>query len=167
MDASAFAPQIIGGQDKPQIPKLQLFENHITCPPGKGADSRQQLSRFEGFCHIIIGAVIQPVYLVAHIVFGGKEQHGCLDPLFPHLLHNREAVHLGQHYIQYYHVIISIYSIIQTVCSGVNHIAQIFGFQHNFTQCICQPDFIFYNQYVHLSSPQSFPNYTFLLFEFQ
>ena len=74
-------------------------------PAQQRANPRQHFLEMKGLCHIVVGAGIEPLHLVAPAVARGEDQDGHRAAVAPPGFQHRNAVHLRQADVQHHRVI--------------------------------------------------------------
>lgn len=128
---------------------VDILEQHIPLPAGKGANSCQKLLRRKRFGHVIVRSTIQSQHLVCDVIPGSQHQHRYRLVDFSQLAHHLKPVLFRQHHVQHHDVVLSAEGIVQTVLPVIHYVHLIPLFLHNLSECLCQPFFILYNQYPH------------------
>ena len=93
MPSTATRPERVSSRTGPQTISLEA------CPVDRrrsGADARQKLLHVEGLRHVVVGAGVEALDLVAPAVAGRQDDHRRLDARAPPAVEHGDAVDLRQ-----------------------------------------------------------------------
>ncbi len=104
---AAVAAQVVGVEVEGQVAELHLVDGHLALAAGEGADAGEQLVGVDGLGHVVVRAAVESLDLVGGGGLGGHDDDGGGHAVATQLVHDLEAVHLGEHDVEDHDVVLA------------------------------------------------------------